>query len=527
MLSHKIRATSTLLLTCVLLVSGCAESAPSINPITDTIQEDSLTMPDPALSTAIALESISPKILTDQNGYRTGASKTVLFINKDLDTSKLPSTFEIRKAADDVAVFTASITWSLDKVGDTGECIGSGTFTDYQTDGDYYIYAEGLGDSCSFSIGDGVYDMLYESALRQYYLNRCGVALTQEYAGDDARGICHSDLATYKSDSSKTLDITGGWHLDSNADRDVETGCLIIDNLLLSYEMNPEVFTKDCGIPESGDDVPDVLDEIRYEADWLLKMQDKSTGGVYASALTNAKAGQNLSMAQVIVTDVTPQATISFAAALGWCSYVYGDIDPDFSKKCLEASKKAYEAASSMGALGSYDASFLAAAQLYRLTGDKTYENCLSKYFKGSSFESDFIMKDCIFMGGICYLKTTQPVNRDVCSKIMGALIGEAETISVASKKSDYMISTGSYDDITTILRNMRCLTVTNHIIYSQEYVEIIENHAHFLLGRGPSGANLATDTTEYTYKENGTKTGILYDPILDAEFLILLSAIM
>ena len=177
-------------------------------------------MPDPALSTAIALESISPKILTDQNGYRTGASKTVLFINKDLDTSKLPSTFEIRKAADDVAVFTASITWSLDKVGDTGECIGSGTFTDYQTDGDYYIYAEGLGDSCSFSIGDGVYDMLYESALRQYYLNRCGVALTQEYAGDDARGICHSDLATYKSDSSKTLDITGGWHLDSNADRD-------------------------------------------------------------------------------------------------------------------------------------------------------------------------------------------------------------------------------------------------------------------------------------------------------------------
>ena len=81
-----------------------------------------------------------------------------------------------------------------------------------------------------------------------------------------------------------------------------------------------------------------------------------------------------------------------------------------------------------MGALGSYDASFLASAQLYRLTGDKTYENCLSTYFKSSSFESDFIMNDCIFMGGICYLKTTQPVNRDVCSKIMGALIGEAET---------------------------------------------------------------------------------------------------
>ncbi|SHI43631.1 endoglucanase [Butyrivibrio fibrisolvens DSM 3071] len=509
------------LISCIALVSGCAESAPSINPITETIQEDALVTPDPALSTAVSVQSISPCILVDQNGYRTGASKLVLFNWKEQDRELLPSIFEIKRVSDDVTVFTASITWP-----DDGN-VGNGYFTDFQTDGEYYIYADGMGDSCSFAIGDNVYDTIYESSLRQYYLNRCGVALTQEYAGDDARGICHSDLATLESNSSVTLDITGGWHLDSNADRDVETGCLIIDNLLLAYEMNPDVFKTDSGIPESGDDVPDMLDEVRYEAEWLLKMQDSKTGGVYASALTNAKPGQNLSMAEVLVTDITPEATVSFAATLAWCSYVYADIDSAFSEKCLKASKKAYEAASSMGALGAYDASFLAAAQLYRLTGEKTYENGLTTYFKTSSFESDFIMKDCIFMGGICYLKTTQPVNRDVCSKIMGALISEAETISVASKKSDYMVSTGNYDDVVTILRNMRCLTVTNHILYSQEYVEIIENHAHFLLGRGPEGANLATDTTEYTYKDSGSGKGILYDPILDAEFLILMSAIM
>lgn len=522
MLTRKMRASrGVAFLSCVMLISGCAGSASDINPITDTIQEDSLVTPDPALSSAKDIQSISPKILVDQNGYRTGASKTVLFKCNKEDMDSYSSTFEIRRVADDSTAFTAAITWPSD-----GE-VGSGIFTDFQTDGEYYIYAEGLGYSCSFFIGDDVYDTIYESALRQYYLNRCGVALTQEYAGDDARGICHSDLATLEEKPSVTLDITGGWHLDSNADRDVETGCIIINNLLFAYEMNPEVFEKDYGIPESSNDIPDILDEVEYEANWLLKMQDEKTGGVYASALTNMTAGQNLSMADVVVSSVSAEATINFAATLAWCSYVYEDIDPVFAKKCLDAAVSAYNASKSMGALGSYDASFLAAAQLYRLTGDKTYENGLTTYFKSSSFESDFISNDYIFMGGICYLKTTQPVNREICSKIMEALMRQAEAISVASKKSDYMISTDNYEDNAGILRNMRLLTVTNHIIYSQEYVEIIENHAHFLLGRGPTGANLATDTTEYTYKENDNVIGILYDPILDAEFMILLSAIM
>lgn len=522
MLTHNKRALIGIaLVSCITLVSGCSESATEINPITDTIQENALVTPDPALETAEEIESISPSVLVDQNGYRTGASKTVLFKDKVQDNTKLSSVFEIRRISDDAVVYTGTISWSEDSD------VGSGSFTGFQTDGDYYIYVEGLGSSCSFSIGDKVYDTLYQSALRQYYLNRCGIALTQEYAGDDARGICHSDLAMLEGSSSATLDITGGWHLDSNADRDVETGCIIIDNLLLAYEMNPDVFTDDCGIPESSNNIPDMLDEIEYEASWLLKMQNTLTGEVYASALTNAKEGENLSMADVIVTKATAESTINFAASLAWCSYIYEDYDSSFSSKCLSAAISAYEAASDMGALGKYDASFLAAAQLYRMTGDKTYENCLSMYFKSSSFASDFIEKDAIFMGGICYLKTTQPVNKDICSGIMENLINEAEKISVASKKSDYMVSVDDSDDTVGILRNMRLLTVTNHIIYSQEYVEIIENHAHFLLGRGPSGANLATDTTEYTYKETDSGNGILYEPILDAEFLILLSAIM
>jgi len=34
-------------------------------------------------------------------------------------------------------------------------------------------------------------------------------------------------------------------------------------------------------IPESGNGVPDILDEARWELEWMLKMQDKESGGFY------------------------------------------------------------------------------------------------------------------------------------------------------------------------------------------------------------------------------------------------------
>ena len=35
----------------------------------------------------------------------------------------------------------------------------------------------------------------------------------------------------------------------------------------------PRVFPDNWGIPESGNGVPDILDEIKYELDWMLRMQ--------------------------------------------------------------------------------------------------------------------------------------------------------------------------------------------------------------------------------------------------------------
>ena len=107
------------------------------------------------------------------------------------------------------------------------------------------------------------------------------MTLSEEYAGEDAHAACHTAEASLQEDPSKTLDVTGGWHLNSEAGREVTMGCKIAQNLLLAYEMNPESISDDTGIPESGNGIPDILDEVKYEVEWLMKMQDERTGGVY------------------------------------------------------------------------------------------------------------------------------------------------------------------------------------------------------------------------------------------------------
>lgn len=519
------------LLLCAALLSGCSQKSSKV--ITETAEADALLTPDPALSVSLEVKAAasSPRILVDQNGYRTGAEKMAVFVG-----TSFPETYEIRRTSDNETVFTGKITEngkasaSLEEgtAGTSSQKMRTAyaTFTDFQSDGSYYLYADTLGTSCAFEIGNDVYANLYKSALRSFYLNRCGIALTQEYAQDDARGVCHSDLATMQEDPSVTLDVTGGWHLDEKADRDVAMGCEVVNNLLLAYEMNNSSFTDDVGIPESGNDIPDVLDEVKYEIDWLLKMQDTESGGVYASALTTAAEGENLSLAAVVVTPVSVPATIDFAGTLSWFAYLYQDYDNAFSRKCLTAAGKAYECFDEFAEAKDYEASFLAAAQLYRMTGNKHYENVLTLYFHMDNYYTKMKVSEDLFLGGICYLMTKQPVNTNVCSDIMETLMDEAEQISNVSNRSDYYVAVTNPENVDEVLWDMRCMTVTNHILFSQEYTEIIEDHAHYLLGRNPSGANFAYDETEYTYRDLGKESGILYDPVKDAEFLVLLGAI-
>jgi hypothetical protein len=89
-------------------------------------------------------------------------------------------------------------------------------------------------------------------------------------------------------------------------------GAKAVADLLLAFEDYDKVFSDNVGIPESGNGTPDVLDEVRYELEWMFKMQDEQSGGVYHKVtglnfmLVLCKGGRHLGF---IITDITKKRT--------------------------------------------------------------------------------------------------------------------------------------------------------------------------------------------------------------------------
>lgn len=487
-----------------------------------TVKNDSITPEqeaqggEPAPNVVYDVPVMVPGALVDQNGYRTGAEKSVIFKGKDL-----PELFYVYNADNDELEYTGQMRTTNHT--DDNEEIKEGYFTDLIEDGTYYIYADNIGSSYSFKIQNNLYDDIFNEACRKYYTNRCGMAVSEDIAGDNAHAACHTTEAHLQEDASKTIDVSGGWHLNSQADRDVVTGCKIAQNLLLAYEMNAKVITDDSGIPESGNGIPDLLDEVRYEVEWLMKMQDERTGGVYGSALTVRDQNDDLMQASVEVTPITMEATIRFASLLSDFGYLYQSFDSEFATKCLKCADRAYGLYASTENVREKPEGFYAAAQLYRATGASNYEQVLTSYFESSSFDSLFKDNEDIFLGAITYISTNQKVNVDVCSRIMKLLMKKTTDIVNSARNSAFMVTSSDHEQL---LDDMRTITITDHIIYNYEYTTIIENHAHYLMGRNPEAVNYVTDSTERTYLDTDEGTGIMNQPLLNAKLIFMLSVI-
>jgi hypothetical protein len=120
-----------------------------------------------------------------------------------------------------------------------------------------------------------------------YYYQRCGTAKALPYAQTGwTDAACHvgalqdTDCRLYNDTSGSTSkNLSGGWHDAGDYNKYVNFTFETVMDLLFAYAQNPTVWGDDYNIPQSGNGIPDILDEIKYELDWLLKMQ-QSDGSV-------------------------------------------------------------------------------------------------------------------------------------------------------------------------------------------------------------------------------------------------------
>jgi hypothetical protein len=137
-----------------------------------------------------------------------------------------------------------------------------------------------------FRVAEDVYYPVLRAACRMYYFQREAVPLTAEHAeGPWTDGAIltqdkEARAVWAKEDVSLRRDLSGGWMDAGDTDKYPTFMAEVIHPLLYAYQANPQAFGDDYNIPESGNGLPDILDEVKFELEWLEKMQAPD-GGVY------------------------------------------------------------------------------------------------------------------------------------------------------------------------------------------------------------------------------------------------------
>lgn len=286
-------------------------------------------------------------IHVDQFGYQTGASKVAVLANPQIgfnsSLSYVPSaTIEVRDFSNDQVVFTGAPSeydsLNVDDVsGDAGWWFD---FSSVTTQGTFYIHDVGNNlSSHPFEIEDEPYREILRAATKTFYLNRCNFTKEEPYIDSSwADGMNFSNplqdancrLFTDQANASLERNLSGGWFDGGVYNKSVSNAFYSVHTLLTAYQKSTALYTDNWNIPESGNGVPDLLDELKWELDWLFKMTN--VDGSVQNKVGHQNYGDNTDSPPSANTDqrfygpTCSSSTIGAASIFAHAAVVFNDI---------------------------------------------------------------------------------------------------------------------------------------------------------------------------------------------------------
>ena len=234
------------------------------------IDDVSLKLVDASGIKEAVVEDLTVSININQVGYLKDSVKIAMS-----NSSKVGDSFKVVDVKSGDTCFEGKYDTEVYSKG-AGENVVRGDFSALKEEGTYRI-EDATGASYEFKVGDKVYNDLLKDAFRFLYTQRCGIEIEEKYAGSYAHRACHTGEATIHGTNNKKK-VTGGWHDAGDYGRYVVPGAVTVADLFLAYEDARSLWDSKWGdsldIPESGNGIPDILDEAKYELDWMLMMQD-------------------------------------------------------------------------------------------------------------------------------------------------------------------------------------------------------------------------------------------------------------
>lgn len=400
----------------------------------------------------------------------------------------------------------------------SGDTVYKADFSAFNNLGRFKILCGGK-TSASFEIGCNCSSVLHD-ALKAFYFLRCGGGLDEKYAGIYRHGPCHVSPAVLWDDRGVSLDVSGGWHDAGDYGRYVTPGACAGAHLLYAYRLFPETFSSlKLNIPP--EKMPDILAEVKYELDWLLKMQ-REDGVVYHKVTTARHAPFVMpedDREQLYVFGVSSMATADFAAVAALASLTYREFDPEFSDRLFEAAKRSVEhleknpefvgftnpAGCNTGGYGQRsDESnrFWAYSEMYALTGGERFHKKLKEYIdKGVSLTS-FGYGDAGGLGSLAYLMSEQRKDPAVEALIKQAFKSRAESLKEISDKSGYGVAMQPWEfgwgSNMGVMKNGMVFAVNDIFNGDVSGKKYAKRQLDYLLGVNALGISYVTGTGEF-----------------------------
>jgi endoglucanase len=471
------------------------------------------------------------EIKVDQVGYLNNATKIVLVSSKTLATE-----FTVRYSKDDKVAAHGTLPAPVEDF-DSGDRIQAGDFSKLIKSGTYYIEVPGVGRSWDFDIAPDVYAKTFRLAMRSYYGQRCGIAvdLGPEFPGYKHEA-CHLEGAYHASSGKTGPKVSkGGWHDAGDYGRYVVSSGIATGTLLWTYEMyTSRVKTVNLAIPESGNGQPDLLNEIKWNLDWMLSMQDDD-GGVWHKQTSEKFSDfimpdKDKLVSYVIGTGAEPFktscATGDFAAVMAIAGRVYQPFNPAFGNRSIKAAQKAWEwlgnhlnvpfrnppgvSTGEYGDANCADEQLWAAAELFRTTGDPAY----SRYFLDhyAAFRKSTVDEEAqppswsnVAPLALWTYAMSRGGDAGAVNSIRHDLIAAADDIANRSTNNGYRISLANHDYVwgsNGVLANYGMeLLIAGSLLHNQRYAEAAVEDLHYLLGRNTFSLSFVTRVGENPFR--------------------------
>ena len=482
------------------------------------------------LTTACARKNDSPPIKLDQVGYPTDAPKIAV-------VSAPAEAFVVKRASDKATVFQGNLSARATDA-NSGDTVEAADFSGLQQPGTYYLEIPGVGRSWTFSIAPDVFSRTYYLAMRAFYGQRCGTAvdLGPEFPAY-THAACHLEGKFHSSSGKRgRRDNVGGWHDAGDYGRYMVNSGIATGTILWAWEMfGPKLRGIKLNIPESGNGTPDILNEARWNLEWMLEMQDDDGGAWHKQTSERfchfVMPEDDHLPSEVIGTGKPPYkstcATADLAAVSAIAARVYQPFDKSFAAKNLRAAQAAWAwalrypdatfvknppgiATGEYGDTDCGDEQMWAAAELWRTTGEAQFNRYFldhyAKYLPTLHALDTDTWRVVAPMGLWAYALAARPdADSHALAEVRNAALAAAHEVVERTRRNPYHVSLAPEDfhwGSNGLAGNYGMeLLIANALSPDRTFVETALDNLHYLLGRNTFSISWVTQVGEHPFR--------------------------